>query len=68
MGLGLLRRQLGLEDLPGINPWPRAHISTNNAECNTSTYDPGANDPGTDTDATIPAGSDAIVRELLELV
>jgi len=68
MGFGSLYRQLGLEDVQGINrPYagPSAHAGPNDAEPNAD--DTGTHDPGTDAHATVPAGPDA-VRKLLKLV
>jgi len=71
MVFGLLCRQHGLEAVPGIKPWPRAHASpsaayhgTHAAYHGTHAHNPSSHthDPG-----TFPAGSDA-VRKLLELV
>jgi len=62
MGLGSFHRQLGLEALPRIKPWPGPHAGPNDAEPNA-----GADDPG--TVASVPASSDAtILRKLLKLV
>jgi len=57
MGLGLFGSSFGLEDLPGVKPWPGSDDAEPNA---------GADDPS--TFAPVPAGSDTIVRKLLKLV
>jgi len=71
MGLGSFHRQLGLEALPRIKPWPGPHAGPNDAEPNAGADDAepnaGADDPG--TVASVPASSDAtILRKLLKLV
>jgi len=64
MGIGLLGGQVGLAALPGIKPRPSPHTGPNDGKPNAS-----ADDPGTDTHATVTASPDAaIVRKLLKLV
>jgi len=50
MVYGFLRRQLGLEIVPGIKPRPRAHAGADDTD---------PHDPGPDAHATVPAGPDS---------
>jgi len=70
MVLGLLCRQLGLEALLRIKPRASAHASSNDAGSdhagpNDAEPNPGADDPITHA---IPAGPNAVLGKLLELV
>jgi len=69
MGIGLLGGQVGLEALPGIQPWPSPHADRRpHASPNDGAPDSGtdADDPG--TDAAVTTSPNAIDRKLLKLV